>query len=486
MRRLVLGDGAATDRVVGVLSTWPDDLVVVVPDERTASNLDSLGTLDVRVGDPTDLADAPAGVDTVYVTAGSETLAVARAARERYPDALLVVRRPADVDDDVESVADRVVDDRRLVADALLDATTGERAERLQRLRRVLTAVEGTLGVITHDNPDPDAIGAALALVDVARSMGVDAVPCYSGEISHQENRALVNLLDLDLRLLEPGDEAEFGGIALVDHSRPGVNDSLDPATDVDVVIDHHPPREPVSAPFVDIRPEVGATSTLLAEYLDGYGVEPSPATATALLFGIRVDTKEFTREATDRDFEAAAFLLPHVDVSTLDRVESPSLRPDVLDVLARAIRGRETRDGVLAAGVGRIREKDALAQAADFLLGMAGVDVVIVYGFCDGVVHASGRAHGGAVDLGETFRDAFGQIGDAGGHADMAGAQIPLGLLAEVAEQEDDALRRIVDDVVADRFFETLETPPRVPTRAAASEMTLEFSLSDAEEVED
>ncbi len=486
MRRLVLGDGAATDRVVGVLSTWPDDLVAVVSDKRTASNLASLGTLDVRVGDPTDLADTPADVDTVYVTAGTEALAVARAARERYPDALLVVRRPAGVDDDVESVADRVVDDRRLVADALLDATTGERAERLQRLRRVLTAVEGTLGVITHDNPDPDAIGAALALVDVARSMGVDAVPCYSGEISHQENRALVNLLDLDLRLLEPGDEAEFGGIALVDHSRPGVNDSLDPETDVDAVIDHHPPREPVSAPFVDIRPEVGATSTLLAEYLDGYGLEPSPATATALLFGIRVDTKDFTREATDRDFEAAAFLLPHVDTSTLDRVESPSLRPDVLDVLARAIRGRKTRDGVLAAGVGRIREKDALAQAADFLLGMAGVDVVIVYGFCDGVVHVSGRAHGGAVDLGETFRDAFGQIGDAGGHADMAGAQIPLGLLAEVAEQEDDALRGIVDDVVADRFFETLETAPRVPTRAAASEMTLEFALSDAEEVED
>ena len=486
MRRLVLGGGTTADRVVGVLSTWPGDLVVVVSDERTASNLASLGALDARVGDPTDLADAPDGVDTVYVATETETLAVARAARERYPDALLVVRRPVGVDDEVSSVADRVVDDRRLVADALLDATTGEHAERLQRLRRVLTAVDGTLGVITHANPDPDAIGAALALVDVARAMGVDAVPCYSGEISHQENRALVNLLDLDLRQIEPGDEAAFGGIALVDHSRPGVNDSLDPETHVDAVIDHHPPREPVSAPFVDIRPEVGATSTLLAEYLDGYGIEPSPATATALLFGIRVDTKEFTREANKRDFEAAAFLLPHVDVSTLDRVESPSLRPDVLDVLARAIRWRERREGILAAGVGRIREKDALAQAADFLLGMAGVDVVIVYGFYDGVVHVSGRARGGAVDLGETFRDAFGQIGGAGGHADMAGAQISLGVLAEVEEQDDDALRTIVDDVIADRFFETLETAPRVPTRAAAREMTLESTLSDAEGVDD
>jgi nanoRNase/pAp phosphatase (c-di-AMP/oligoRNAs hydrolase) len=481
MRRLVLGSAGVTDRVVGVLSTWPGDLVAVVPDERSASALVSLGSVDARVGD---LSVAPDHVDTVFVAAGPDTPDVARRARERYPDALLVALRPAGVDNDIPA-ADRVVDERGLVAEATLDASTGEHAERLQRLRRVLTAVDGTLGVVTHDNPDPDAIGAALALVDVARSMGVEAVPCYSGEISHQENRALVNLLDLDLRRIEPGDETAFGGIALVDHSRPGVNDSLDPETRVDAVIDHHPPREPVSAPFLDLRPDVGATSTLLAEYLEGYGIEPSAATASALLFGIRVDTREFTRGANERDFEAAAFLLPHVDAATLERVESPSFRPDVLDVLARAIQGRDRRDHALAAGVGHVHEQDSLAQAADFLLGMAGVNVVIVYGFLGGTVHISGRARGGAVDLGETFRDAFGQIGDAGGHADMAGAQISLGLMANVDERSDEALRSIVDDVIADRFFETLETAPRVPSRAAATEMTLEFALSDAEGVE-
>ena len=481
MRRLVIGSAGVTDRVVGVLSTWPGDLVAVVPDERSASALVSLGSVDARVGD---LSVAPDDVDTVFVAAGPDTPDAARRARERYPDALLVALRPAAVDDDLPA-ADRVVDERRLVAEAMIDASAGEHAERLQRLRRVLTAVDGTLGVVTHDNPDPDAIGAALALVDVARSMGVEAVPCYSGEISHQENRALVNLLDLDLRRIEPGDETEFGGIALVDHSRPGVNDSLDPETRVDAVVDHHPPREPVSAPFLDLRPDVGATSTLLAEYLEGYGIEPSAATASTLLFGIRVDTREFTRGANERDFEAAAFLLPHVDAATLERVESPSFRPDVLDVLARAIRGRDRRDHALAAGVGRIHEQDSLAQAADFLLGMAGVNVVIVYGFVGGTVHISGRARGGAVDLGETFRDAFGQIGDAGGHADMAGAQISLGLMADVDERSDEALRSIVDDVIADRFFETLETAPRVPSRAAATEMTLEFALSDAEGVE-
>jgi nanoRNase/pAp phosphatase (c-di-AMP/oligoRNAs hydrolase) len=467
--------------VVGVLSTWPGDLVAVVSDDATADDLADLGAVDARVGDP---ADPPVDrADTVYVAAGTDSARVARAARERYPDALLVVQRLSDDDADL-AVADRVVDEGRVVGEAVLAAVTGDRADRLRRLRRVFAGAGEPVAVVTHDNPDPDAIGAALALVEVARSMGVEAVPCYAGDISHQENRALVNLLDIDLHRLDGGDLDGFGGVVLVDHSRPGVNDSLDPDTRVDAVVDHHPPREPVSAPFVDIRPEVGATSTLLVDYLEGYGIEPSAATATALLFGIWVDTREFTREASERDFEAAAFLLPHVDGSVLERVESPSFRPDVLDALARAVRTRDVRGSALAAGVGRVGEKDALAQAADFLLGMEGVDVVIVYGMVDGTVHVSGRARGGAVDLGETFRDAFGQVGSAGGHADMAGAQISLGVWADVDEGADD-LRAVVDEVVADRFFETLETAPRAPTRSAAAEMTMEVGPRDPDREE-
>lgn len=479
MRRLVLGARGAARRVVGVLSTWPGQLTAVVEDATTASAFADLDAVDTQTGDPTDPDAMPAGVESVYVAAGDTSPRVARAARERYPDAHLLVQCPPGTDTDLSAVADRVLHEGELVADAVYDAVTGSHADRLCRLRRVLTAAEEPVAVVAHDSPDPDAIGAALALVDIARSMGVEAVPYYAGEIGHQENRALVNLLELDLHRLEPGDAERFGGVVLVDHSRPGVNDSLDPDTVVDAVLDHHPPREPVSAPFVDLRPEVGATSTLLVEYLEGYGVEPSAVTATALLFGIRVDTRDFTREVSTRDFEAAAFLLPYVDTTVLDRVESPLLRPDVFDVLARAIEGRDVRGSALAAGVGQIRDKDGLAQAADFLVEMQGVDVVIVYGVLDDTVHVSGRARGGAVDLGETFREAFGQVGSAGGHADMAGAQIPLGVWADVEDAVED-LKTVVDDVVSDRFFETLETAPSALSDSDVAGMTLEIGRPD------
>jgi len=61
-------------------------------------------------------------------------------------------------------------------------------------------------------------------------------------------------------------------------------------------------------------------------------------------------------------------------------------------------------------------------------------------------------------LDLGETLRDAFDQIGSAGGHAGMAGAQIPLGLLGESDEAD---LSDIVHDVITRRFYGAFDTRP-------------------------
>jgi nanoRNase/pAp phosphatase (c-di-AMP/oligoRNAs hydrolase) len=133
----------------------------------------------------------------------------------------------------------------------------------------------------------------------------------------------------------------------------------------------------------------------------------------------------------------------------------------DVLDTLARAIRNREVRGDALATNVGEISDRDALAQAADRLLDMEGVRITLVYGYRDDTLYASGRARGTDVDLGETLRDAFGSIGSAGGHADMAGAQVDLGVWEQAYAEGEDRFEDLVTDVITSRFFETLETAP-------------------------
>ena len=292
----------------------------------------------------------------------------------------------------------------------------------------------------------------------------------------------MVNLLELTLRQLTHEDSLEeYDAFALVDHSRPGVNDQLPEELAIDIVIDHHPPRGPVPGTFVDIHADVGATSTVLAEYLERFGVDIDPQTATALFYGIRVDTKDFTREVSAMDFTAAAILLPYVDTDRLRQIEAPTVGGETLDTVARAIKNRTRRGSVVAASAGRITDRDALPQAADQLLAIEGVDTVLVFGLLDGQVFVSARSRASAIDLGETLRDAYDQIGSAGGHADMAGAQLDVGILAGTDDERADSLLSVVEAVITDRFFEAIQTRPG--TSVGAYSRTSEWLFSPDED---
>ncbi|MFC6725669.1 bifunctional oligoribonuclease/PAP phosphatase NrnA, partial [Halobium palmae] len=87
-------------------------------------------------------------------------------------------------------------------------------------------------------------------------------------------------------------------------------------------------------------------------------------------------------------------------------------------------------------------------------------------------------------LDLGETLRDAFDAIGSAGGHADMAGAQIPLGILADVEEGSSASLATVVEEIVSERYFETLEDAPQTPLGHLASDFAYEYP-NDAAAIE-
>ena len=460
-RRVVLGCGDVASAVVKRLAEWPGELTIVA---RTPIEIDQNGVTYDRAA-PDDTSAYPDRADLVFVASDDDTTnaAAATAAREVYSDAHIAVCVGSDSDAAVASriaaVADRVIDANRILVDRMTELTTDPGAARVRRFHTTLRRIDGRLAVVMHDNPDPDAIASALGLVRMAARVGLSADACYFGNISHQENRAMVNLLDIELVALDDASAIdEYGGVALVDHSRPGINDGLLEDTEVDIVVDHHPPRAPVEAHFVDLRRDIGATSTLVSDYLSRTGLDPGTELATALLFGIRVDTDDFTREVSVADFEAAAWLVTHADLSMLERIESPSMTPEVLETLSRAIGSRDVRGDALVSNVGPIRDRDALAQAADRLLNMNGIRITVVYGFKDGTIYVSGRARGTDVDLGETLRDALGTIGSAGGHADMAGAQVSLGILDDVDTDAQAELTEIVTDVVAGRLFETLE----------------------------
>jgi nanoRNase/pAp phosphatase (c-di-AMP/oligoRNAs hydrolase) len=467
--RLVLGFGGTSQTVVDGLEDEPGTVTVLAEDETRVKTLREEGVR-AETGDPSDLdtlGEYDPDVVFVGVEAAGPGLEATRAARDAFPDAYIVVYLGLDVEYEVrgnaKEMADEVVSPGAALVGEVLDVVESEQGVRARRLRTTMRAVGGPMAIVTHDNPDPDAIASAVALRELAAAVGVEATACYYGEINHQENRALVNLLDLELRNLEPDEDlGEFASFALVDHSRPGVNDQLPSDLEVDVVVDHHPPRAPVEAGFIDLRHGVGATSTLLVDYFDRLGVTLDEQVATGLLYGIRVDTNDFSREVSTEDFVAAATLLEPSDLDLLERVENPSVSADTLAVIGRAFGHRETHGSVLATYVGEIGDRDALAQAADMLLDMEGVSTTLVSGRKDDMVYVSARARGTDLDLGEALRLAYDRIGSAGGHADMAGAQIPLKSMGTMTG--DDDREAVIRESLLERFFETVrELPPTV-----------------------
>ncbi|GAD52125.1 Kef-type K+ transport systems [Halarchaeum acidiphilum MH1-52-1] len=461
----MLGSGTVAHTVLDSVRERSGELLVLDPDESRIESLrnEKVAAERADVTDPAAVERLGGDPDLVFVASDDVTVnaLATEAAAEAFPDAYLVAYTgtgaTAEHRATFAETADRVCSAGEALVEHIETRVERGTAARARHLREILESIEGSLTVLAHDNPDPDAIAAAVALCRIAEAFGVDAEPCYFGDISHQENRAFVNLLELELTRLDAEAEQEFDTVALVDHSAPGVNDQLDPETPVDVVIDHHPPKGEVSVPFADIREDVGATSTIVTQYLDCFDVDLTEALATALLYGIRIDTKDFKREITQQDFEAAAALLPHANIDVLERIESPSISADTFEVVARGIRNREVDGEVLASCVGAITDRDAIAQAADRLLAIQGVTVTFVYGFMDGTVYASARGRGNDVDLGEVLRVAFDGVGSAGGHTDMAGAQLPLGVFDAVQDDAGDTLASVLEGAITPRFFEAV-----------------------------
>ncbi|MEF8771951.1 DHH family phosphoesterase [Halodesulfurarchaeum sp.] len=466
--RLVLGCGDLCLSLSSTIRDWEGELLVLDPDEHRVEHLRDLSvsaeTGDVTKTEAIRAASIEPDVIIVLMDDRERATEVAYAARDVYPEAyVLSLPGVTGTSSQVPAAVDSVLSPGSMVLDAIDDNYGGVLHEQLAGLRTTLQGMSGTLVICTHDNPDPDALGAALALRAIAERFEVSAEICYFGDISHQENRAFVNLLDVSLRQLER--PADIGGdhLALVDHSRPGVNDQLPQGMPIDIVIDHHPAEELPDADFMDVRSSVGATSTLLIDYLEGYDIDIGTDVATGLLYGIRVDTRNFGRETTGADFEAAATLLPHADLDALERIESPSMSPYTLETIGRAIQNRRVEGTILTSCVGSIQSRDSLAQAADRLLELEAIDMTVVYGYTDETIYLSGRAKAGRLDLGFVFRRAFDDIGSAGGHESMAGAQLPLGIFEAVeTETEENGLRSMVAGQIENRIDDALDTRRR------------------------
>ncbi len=379
--------------------------------------------------------------------------------RERDEDRFVVVRAsdPVTSDELRELGADVVINPSSVIADAALRALeSGELEYRARQLAAVIQSTEKKLAVLTHNNPGPDSIAAAAALQAVADHFGVEADIVYVGEVGRQENRAFVNLLGIELVPYEDAEMDDYDTVALVDHARAG-----DPPgdLDVDIYLDHYESGDEIGAAFVDVRPNVSATATILTKYIQEYDLNVSETVATALLYGIRAETLDFRRETTPADLTAAAYLYPFANHDTLEQVESPSMSPETLDVLAEAISNREVQGSHLVSNAGFIRDRDALSQAAQQLLNLEGVTTAAVFGIVDDTIHLAAQSKDIRMNIGNVLDDAFSEMGEAAGHSTQATAEVPLGIFGglEGSEENRETLLNLAGEAVTRKLFDAM-----------------------------
>ncbi len=300
--------------------------------------------------------------------------------------------------------------------------------QRVDQLAGVVARVRRPL-ILTHDDPDPDALASAFGLQELLDGkLGVPAVVAFSGIIGRAENRAMLRELALTPEPLSTLALDEFDAALLVD-SQPGTgNVSIPEGLQLLAVIDHHPSRlDPTTVPFVDVRDSYGATATILMEYALAWDTNFSRPVATALFYALKSETQDLGREAGSVDRDAYLRLLEIADMSAVARIQRARVPREYFRAFRNAIERAEIRDRAVVTDLGAVGSPDIVAEIADFLLRLQGVEWSCCLGRHQNQIALSVRTSNPDAHAGRLARRVARGIGTAGGHGSMAGAQVPI-----------------------------------------------------------
>ena len=250
----------------------------------------------------------------------------------------------------------------------------------------------------------------------------------YYGIIGRAENNALVRYLKYPLKKLGRKDIDQDIPIALVDTQPAAANHPLPKMILPRIVIDHHALKDSLSQRyFVDIRPETGASATIITEYLQAANTELPSSLATALFYGIKTDTMGLGRGASPNDIAAYFYLQPKIDVDALVQIERAQVPATYFKSLNSALQATRMYDDLVISYLGVMKYPDLGAELADLLLRLQGAKWVICMGIYEGELILSVRSRSQRIGAGNLIQHVVGNLGSSGGHGTMAGGQIQL-----------------------------------------------------------
>lgn len=294
----------------------------------------------------------------------------------------------------------------------------------------------------THNFPDPDAIASAFGLQKLLELYEIKSELCYDGRIDKLSASKMLDVFQIQMHSydnLRPKLRKD-DYIICVDSQKHSGN-VTDFVGDEVACIDHHPTFVEMEYQYQDIR-ITGACATLIAEYYELLGQKPEKDVATALLYGLKMDTLQFTRGVTELDIRMFGFLFSYSDQDKLSDIERNNMEFNDLKAYGAAIENIELYDNIGFSCIPFSCPDALIAILSDFILALVEVEVAIVYSYREDGVKFSVRSEDDGIHAGNLVHDALEEIGSGGGHAFMAGGLIRREQMEKLGRYPEDAIR--------------------------------------------
>lgn len=289
----------------------------------------------------------------------------------------------------------------------------------------------GPLLILTHDNPDPDGLASGAVLSELFRQKwNLPARVGYSGLVERAENKVMLKLLTpMWVPLDDLARFEDFSAIALVDTQPGSGNNRLPETIRPAIVIDHHRTQlaSIENVPFVDVRPEIGATTSMVYQYYEAAGLVPSPDLASAVYYGIQTDTQGLMRPHSIVDLDIYIKTLTRIDRRKLNQVIHARVPKDYYRAFNHGLESAQIFGKVVFCYLGDLHRPDFVAELADTLIRLQGIEAVLCLGYHGDTMYLSLRTPSPDDDAGLIIQQLVSPHGKAGGHDSIAGGQIRL-----------------------------------------------------------
>jgi phosphoesterase RecJ-like protein len=225
-------------------------------------------------------------------------------------------------------------------------SSTGQSDDDVKSVADAIRANDRFL-VVTHENPDGDALGSMLATALGLRALGKDVVMYLSGNAPTPAEYRFLDLVDVRRELPEDLEERVLLAVDSANERRIGEeNTGVDRARLV-VNVDHHHDN----SRFGDVNlivPGASSTSEIVRDILRELDVALTPEIAAALYVGLVTDTGRFQyTNTTPKALRLAAELVEAgADVHGIFQHVYETVQFSKLKLLARALERAQLFEG--------------------------------------------------------------------------------------------------------------------------------------------